>query len=404
MLRVSFSARRALRQLLVHTVSIAALCAAAAAHAAGDGLTISGKPATSATMGQAYAFTPTVSDPGKRALRFGIWNKPTWAHFSTSSGEISGTPAAANVGAQTNITIFVTDGVSTAQLAPFTLTVHPPAADKPTISGTPATSATVGQSYSFSPTVSDPGKLTLRFGIWNKPTWAAFSTSNGHLSGTPAAANVGTQANITIFVTDGVDRASLKPFSIKVSPAATAADKPSISGTPATSVVAGSTYKFQPTAKDPDGKALSFSVQNKPDWATFSIASGLLDGTPTTTQTGNYGDIIISVSNGQSSAALPAFTITVSQGTTAATGSATIDWVPPTANTNGSKLTDLAGIRIYYGTSAANLSQMVQVTGSAQTSTTISNLAAGTWYFAGVAYTSAGTQSAMSQVVSASIP
>jgi len=308
MLRVSFSARRALRRLLVHTVSVAALCAAAAAHAAGDGLTISGQPATSATMGQAYAFTPTVSDPSKRALRFGIWNKPTWAAFSTSSGEISGTPAAANVGAQTNITIFVTDGVSTAQLAPFTLTVHPPAADKPTISGTPATSD-----------------------------------------------------------------------------------------------VAGTAYAFQPTASGPSGMTLSFSVQNKPAWANFSIATGMLSGTPTSSQTGTYSNIVLSVSDGAASSALAPFSITVTQATPT-TGNATVTWVPPTQNTNGSALTNLAGLRIYYGSSPSSLTQMVQVASATQTSTTISNLASGVWYFAGVAYTSGGAQSAMSSVVSATIP
>jgi hypothetical protein len=400
---VSFFARSPLRRLVTRTMSVAALCAAAAAaQAAGDGLTISGTPSTSATIGRPYSFTPTVSDPAKRPLHFGIWNKPEWAVFDASTGDLSGTPVVANIGSQANIEIFVSDGVDTATLKSFAITVDAPAADKPTISGTPAASVAVGQTYSFTPTVSNPLLLTVHFGIWNKPSWATFNSSSGHLGGTPTAANVGTQGDIEIFVTDGVDTADLKPFSIKVNGTVTA-DKPVISGTPAASVVAGSTYKFQPSADDPDGKALTFSVQNKPDWATFSIASGLLDGTPTTAQTGSYGDIIISVSNGQYSSSLPAFTVSVTK-PTAGSGSATVDWVPPTENTNGSKLTDLAGVRIYYGTSASNLSQMVQVASTTQTSYTIGNLAAGTWYFGGVAYTTAGTQSAMSSVVSASIP
>jgi Putative Ig domain len=177
-----------------------------------------------------------------------------------------------------------------------------------------------------------------------------------------------------------------------------ASDVPVISGTPPTSVIAGSTYEFQPSARDPDGKTLSFSVQHKPVWARFSIASGLLDGTPSSSQTGSYSDIIISASNGQYSAALPAFSVTV------ASPSATIDWLPPTENTNGSQLTDLAGTRIYYGTSASNLNHMVQVASATLKSHTIGNLAAGTWYFGCVAYTLAGTESAMSAVVSKHIP
>ena len=395
--RVSASARSQLRRFVVRSVSVIALCAAATANATTDGLTISGSPPTSAAMGQPYSFTPTVSNPGKRTLHFVIWSKPAWATFNASTGHLAGTPAAANVGTQ-NVRIIVTDGVDEAYLPAFAITVHPPAADKPVISGSPPKSVTVGQTYSFTPTVSNPAKLALRFVIWSKPAWATFNASTGHLAGTPAAANVGTQNAIRIIVTDGVDEAYLPAFVITVHPPA--ADKPVISGTPPTSITAGSTYKFQPTAHDPTGKALSFSVQNKPSWASFSIATGLLDGTPTNSQRGTYSNIIISASNGQNSSALPAFGVTVGS----KTGSATLNWADPTVNTNGTRLTDLAGIRIYYGTSASNLSQMVQVANATATSITISNLTTGTWYFGGVAYTTGGTASAMSGIVSKYVP
>jgi hypothetical protein len=273
------------------------------------------------------------------------------------------------------------------------------AADGLAISGTPASSATVGHAYSFTPHVSDPLNKKLHFMIWAKPSWAIFSTATGQLSGTPSAENVGTQADIRIGVTDELVNAYTPFFSIRVSTATSTSDKPSISGTPPTSVTAGSTYKFQPSARDPDGKTLSFSVQHKPAWATFSIATGLLEGTPGSTQTGAYDDVIISASNGQYSSALPAFDVTVA-GSESSTASAVIEWVPPTENTNGTALTDLAGVRIYYGTSAASLSHMVQISSKTETSYKIGNLSAGTWYFGGVSYTTTGAQSAMSRVVS----
>jgi hypothetical protein len=269
------------------------------------------------------------------------------------------------------------------------------------ISGTPATNATVGQWYSFTPTVSNPSKRPLQFHIWNRPVWANYSPTTGRLSGTPTAADLGMESHITIIVADGVDRAFLSAFTLKVSAATGSADKPVISGTPPSSVTAGNTYKFQPTAKDPGGKTLSFSVQNKPSWASFSIASGLIDGTPTVSQRGSYNNIIISASNGQYSSALPAFGVTV---TATTNGAATLDWVLPSTDTKGDKLTDLAGVRIYYGTSPANLAQMVQVASATATSTTIANLAAGTWYFGSVAYTTAGVTSAMSAIVNTAIP
>ena len=75
----------------------------------------------------------------------------------------------------------------------------------------------------------------------------------------------------------------------------------------AVSVAAGQAYAFQPTASDPDGQVLAFGVANKPSWADFDVATGRLSGTPGAGTAGTYSNIVISVSDGQASATLPAF-------------------------------------------------------------------------------------------------
>ena len=85
------------------------------------------------------------------------------------------------------------------------------------------------------------------------------------------------------------------------------------------------------------------------------------------------------------------------------TGSATLSWMPPTENTDGTALTDLAGYYIHYGTSADALNQVIDVPGGATTTYEIDYLAQGTYYFSVSAYTSAGTESAPSSVASKSI-
>jgi len=86
-----------------------------------------------------------------------------------------------------------------------------------------------------------------------------------------------------------------------------------------------------------------------------------------------------------------------------ATGTATLDWMPPTENTDGSVLTNLAGYTVYYGTSAANLTQSVKITNPGLTAYTLSNLPSGTWYFAVTSYSSTGIESSRSGVVSTTI-
>ncbi|HUL47819.1 MAG TPA: putative Ig domain-containing protein [Steroidobacteraceae bacterium] len=178
---------------------------------------------------------------------------------------------------------------------------------------------------------------------------------------------------------------------------------PTISGTPPTQVTAGQAYSFTPSASGPSGTTLSFSVQNLPSWATFSIASGNVSGTPSSANVGSFSNIVISVSDGQMSAALPAFNIQVNAAQGGSSGSATLSWVAPTTNTNGTPLTDLAGFIVKYGTSPSALNQSVTVPSATATGYTVQNLAAGTWYFTVIVYTTEGAESAPSDVASKTV-
>lgn len=93
-------------------------------------------------------------------------------------------------------------------------------------------------------------------------------------------------------------------------------------------------------------------------------------------------------------------TVTV---TASSNGTATLTWVPPTLNTNGTPVTTLTGYHIYYGTSAAALTQSIMVSGASTTSYEITGLSSGTWYFAVAADAADGTESAPSNVGSKTI-
>lgn len=79
-------------------------------------------------------------------------------------------------------------------------------------------------------------------------------------------------------------------------------------------------------------------------------------------------------------------------------GTALLSWTPPTLNTDGTSLTNMAGYRISYGTSSTALTQSVQVANPGASSYTISNLAPGTYYFTVRVYTTNGTESAQSNI------
>ncbi len=212
---------------------------------------------------------------------------------------------------------------------------------------------------------------------------------------------LGTFGNIRISVSDGVNTASLAAFSIKATSSAGSGNTaPKISGTPPSAINAANAYSFQPTASDANGDKLTFSIVKLPGWASFSTSTGKLSGTPSVADVGTYSGIVISVSDGKASASLAAFSIAVTQNSN---GAATLTWVPPTQNTNGSVLTNLSGYRIYYGTSPSALNKTVTLNNAGLTAYVVQNLAPATYYFALKALTSSGAESAMSQTASKTI-
>lgn len=88
----------------------------------------------------------------------------------------------------------------------------------PVISGTPTTTGTVGDPYSFVPLASDADVGgTITFSITNQPAWTSFDTLTGELSGTPATGDDNTYTNIVITATDnGGLSDSLAAFSITI--------------------------------------------------------------------------------------------------------------------------------------------------------------------------------------------
>jgi hypothetical protein len=176
--------------------------------------------------------------------------------------------------------------------------------------------------------------------------------------------------------------------------------RPVISGLPSTAIRIGESYLFTPSASDPDGDALTFSISNKPSWASFDTVTGQLTGTPRDADAGIDSNIRISVSDGKDKATLGAFSIAVNQ---IALGSVTLSWMPPTRNADGSALTDLAGYRIYYGRGASRLDHAVTISNAGLTRYVIDDLSSATWYFSMTSFNSLGVESERSETASKTV-
>ncbi|KAF7772352.1 hypothetical protein PCIT_a2411 [Pseudoalteromonas citrea] len=225
----------------------------------------------------------------------------------TATGAILYTPNADFFGAD-NFTYTVKDaGGLVSNQAKVNITVEP-VNDGPVILGEPATSVNEGEIYRFTPTASDLEGDTLTFTIQNQPVWASFDTTTGELTGRPTNGQEGSYDGIVITVTDGNTQTSLAPFAILVN---ALNDAPIISGNPELTVKQDQAYSFAPAAADVDSNTLTFEISNQPSWATFDSETGLLTGTPNRDYVGSYPNIVISVSDGELSHSLAAFSIEV---------------------------------------------------------------------------------------------
>ena len=129
-------------------------------------------------------------------------------------------------------------------------------------------------------------------------------------------------------------------------------------------------------------------------WSTSPVASSC-------TARGGWGGTRFA----SGSETLPAITTSTSYSLTCTwrNGAATVSWTPPTANTNGSPLRDLAGFKVLYGTSATALTQMRFINDPAARNVTIAALPSGPWYFVVRAFNRAQLESDNSNLVQRTI-
>jgi hypothetical protein len=173
-------------------------------------------------------------------------------------------------------------------------------------------------------------------------------------------------------------------------------------GIPSATATVGEPYSFQPTVIA-NGAGISFAATGLPSWLALNTSTGVLAGTPATSDEGTTGHIIITASIAGASATTTPFTISVQPAAASTTVAVKLSWAAPTTNTDGTPVTDLAGYHIYYGTSPADLTLWASVAGAGATTYVVTDLPNGTYYFSVVAYNTAGVDSGQSNLANETI-
>jgi hypothetical protein len=252
---------------------------------------------TTFTVGTAGTFTVTATGfPAPTFSETGAL--PTGVTFNTTTGVLSGTPAA-GTGKTYSIMFTATNSVGSSAPQSFTLTVN----EAPMITSANSATFSVGAAGTFTvtatgfpaPTLGETGTL---------PAGVTFTPATGVLSGTPAAGTNGTYP-ISFTANNGVGTAAMQSFTLTVNTA------PVITSANNTTFTVGTAGTFTVTATGTPAPTFS-ETGALPAGVTFNTTTGVLSGTPAA-GTGKTYSIMFTATNSVGSSAPQSFTLTVDQ-------------------------------------------------------------------------------------------
>jgi Putative Ig domain len=285
-------------------------------------LTIATTSLPGGTSGAAYSASITASG-GVTPYDYSAAGLPAGLSVNSSTGAITGTPAASSAGAA-SVVITVKDSTQpTAQSAKATLSLAVVAAVPPsqlTITTTSLPGGTVGASYSASMATSG-GTTPYTYSATGLPEGLSINSSTGAITGTPAASSVGT-ASVVITVKDST-QPTAQSAKATLSLAVVAAVLSSPLTITTTSLPGGTVAASYSASIAASGGTTpyTYSATGLPEGLSINSSTGAITGTPAASSVGT-APVEVTVTDATLPAAQTA-TSDLSLVVNAATGAAT---------------------------------------------------------------------------------
>jgi len=160
---------------------------------------------TEATQDVLYSYNVVATDPNSSdTITFSLDVSPADMQIDPTSGLITWTPTAGQVGGPHNVTVRAEDDNGLFDIQEFTITVSGPQPNQPPeITSTPVTDATEGLLYTYDVEATDPNPSDIiTFSLDVSPTGMLIDPSSGLITWTPTGAQIGGPHNVTVIALD----------------------------------------------------------------------------------------------------------------------------------------------------------------------------------------------------------
>ncbi|MFN3188953.1 MAG: FG-GAP-like repeat-containing protein [Aureliella sp.] len=260
-------------------------------------------PPTNASVGTAFLYSVDAVDREGDPLTFSLLAAPAGMMIVETTGELSWTPSADQVGEQ-DVVIQVSDGIGGTATLAFVISVQAGAINLPPVieSSAPRFGA-VGSPYSYTLLASDPENTAITYSLGRGPVGMTVDGTTGQVTWIPAAGDEG-KVVVTLIATDEDGASAVESFELDVLAQNT---RPVFNSLPPTESTAGALFMYDVMASDADLDALTFELTEAPSGAEID-AFGRLRWQTELGDEGEY-DFTIAVADPRGGTATQSFTL-----------------------------------------------------------------------------------------------
>ncbi len=272
---------------------------------AGGPPAITSIPSTEASVGIGYLYSITARDVEGDPLTFRLLAAPAGMNIVSTTGVISWTPTAGQLGQQ-EVAIEVSDGIGGAVTQAFAIRVSSGVSNlPPLISSSAPRFGAVGAPYAYILQATDPETTAITYSMGQAPTGMTINAFTGAVAWTPLAGQVG-KFVVTLIATDAGGANAIESFELDI---LAANSQPTIISAAPLEVAGGALFTYQVIGRDVDLDQLTYTLTAAPVGAAIDTFGKIT--WPTTVALIGSHNFIVRISDPRGGVVSQSFTLSV---------------------------------------------------------------------------------------------